>query len=611
MLASRYRGIPCERQQLDVDDRGKFAVNGLTADLGNETIHDAAGQTVPLRPQAFAVLRHLHGRKGELVTKDELMQAVWPGIAVTDDSLVQCIHEIRRVLGDDNHTVLRTVPRRGYRLTVPEPEPEPTSEPQSARRTLLDWRVFAILAGALVIAAVAAWWFLGRTPQPAPATPAIAVLPFDSLGGDPAHGFIVDGISQDLITDLSRLDGIAVVARSVAFAYRERPADVRRVGRELGVQYVLQGSVQWQGEQVRVNAQLVDAVAGTNLWAERYDGPIEDIFAFRFQDKVIARVVAALALELTNDDGAPSLERNDDSLLYPGDALVIEAAIAKSGNWLDFGFDSVWTTVGTKLLRVDAADNSFVEIDIETTGNNRSLVAGEGAVWIPDIGKRVIIKVDPGTNRVVGEFPATMLYRQSKLGAGEGSIWVVTANGGDKTLTRYKAATGAIEAEIALPSIGADVLVAFGSVWVAGLDGNAVYRIDPQTNAIAQRIPVHSRPKLLCANEDSVWVLNTTDGYVDRIDGRSGQITASIDAGLMFPLDGDLACGGGYVWGHVAAYHQGEKAVPSLPVVQIDPKTNEVIRRYVGGKGFGWDLRYGGGSLWMTGSSLFRITPPE
>jgi virginiamycin B lyase len=204
-----------------------------------------------------------------------------------------------------------------------------------------------------------------------------------------------------------------------------------------------------------------------------------------------------------------------------------------------------------------------------------------------------------------------MVFRQSTLGTGEGSIWVVTASGGaERTLIRFNAESGAEEASIALPSTGADVLVAFGSVWVAGVDGNAVHRIDPRTNAIVQTIAVHSKPKKLCALEGSVWVLNSTDGFVYRIDGKSGQVTAAIDAGLVFPVDGDLACGGGYVWGHVAASHAGNNAIPSMPVVQIDPRTNQVIRRYIGGKGFGWDLRYGAGSLWMTGSSIFRVQPP-
>jgi virginiamycin B lyase len=594
-------------------------INGITADFGSEVLRDSTGNTVALRPQTFAVLRHLVGNANRLVTKDELMQAVWPGIAVTDDSLVQCIHEIRRALGDESQTVLKTVPRRGYRMVLPEANTVVSAAPTGTALGNRRLAVAAVAAAALVLVAFAAWRFLQGAQAPI-AIPAIAVLPFDNLGGDPAQAYVADGISQDLITDLSGISGLSVAARDSAWVFRDNPADLRTVARELGVQYVLDGSVQWQGDKVRVNAQLIDAAAGRQLWAERYDGPLEDIFAFHFQDKVIARIVSALAVKLTPEEVAQSRREAGTDLatygtpplgLHPGDALVIQAKISKAGDWLEFGFDSAWMIVGTKLARVNAADNSLVEIDIKASGNIRPIVAGEGAVWVQDINKRVIIKVDPVANQVVQEIPAQMLYHQSALGTGDGSIWAVTASGGfDKMLTRFNAATGEVEAEIPLPSIGGDVLVDFDSVWVAGIDGNAVYRIDPKANAIVATIPVHTRPKKLCALEGSVWVLNSTDGFVDRIDGRTGQITASINAGLVFPADGDFDCGGGYVWGHVAAWHASDKAIPSLPLVQIDPKTNEVIRRYIGGKGFGWSLQYGAGSLWMTGSSLFRIEPP-
>jgi virginiamycin B lyase len=592
-------------------DAQTLRINGVTADFGSEMLRDSVGNPIPLRPQTFAVFRHLALNANRLVTKDELMRAVWPGIAVTDDSLVQCIHEIRRALGDGGQAVLNTVPRRGYRLALPQTNT--VHDAASAEAALLSrWLTVGVGVVVMVLVAAGAFWLRDQGPIPK-RPPTIAVLPFENLGGDPAQAYVAEGLSQDLITDLSRISGISVAARDSAWAYRDHPVDVRTVARELGVQYVLDGSVQWQGNTVRVNAQLVDAVAGHHLWAERYDGPLEDIFAFHFQDKVIARIVSALAVKLTPDaaaEGSNGLGAPTHGL-YSGDELVIQAQIPKAGNWLEFGFGSVWTMTGTKLLRANAADNSYVEIDIRTSGDNRPIVAGEGALWVPDIRKRAIIKVDPGTNTVVQEIPAEMLYHQSTLAAGEGSIWVVTARGGsDKMLTRFNAETGAVEAEIPLPSVGAHVVADFGSVWVAGVDGHSVYRIDPNTNSIAATIGVHSKPKNLCSAEGSIWVLNTADGFVDRIDGKTGQITASINAGLVVPADGDLVCGGGYVWGHVAAYIAGDKAIPSLPLVQIDPRTNEVIRRYIGGRGFGWDMRYGAGSLWMTGSSLFRIEPP-
>lgn len=294
-----------------------------------------------------------------------------------------------------------------------------------------------------------------------------------------------------------------------------------------------------------------------------------------------------------------------------GDSLVIEAKVPISGNWLEYGFDSAWTTFGLKLVRINAGDNSFEQIDIGGSGDFRPPVAAGGALWVPDVALGKILKVDPATNKVVLEVPAEMLYSQSKLAFGDGAIWVVTAGGMEKTLSRFNADTGAVEAEIPLPSVVAHVEFAFGSVWVAGTGAGAVYRIDPATNAIADTITVHTKPQQLCSDETSLWVLNTGDGFVDRIDGTSGKLAASIDAGLVIAHDGDLACGGGYVWGHVAQAASGDTVIESIPVAQIDPATNTVLRKYIGGKGFGWDLRYGGGSLWMTGSSVFRVKPPQ
>lgn len=115
---------------MDIQSGRTLAINGVTADFGSETLRDKFGASIDLRPQAFAVLRQLAENAGRLVTKDELMQAVWPGVAVTDDSLVQCIHEIRRALRDEEHAVLKTVPKRGYRLVPPAETPlEPAASP--------------------------------------------------------------------------------------------------------------------------------------------------------------------------------------------------------------------------------------------------------------------------------------------------------------------------------------------------------------------------------------------------------------------------------------------------------------------------------------------------
>ena len=133
-----------------------------------------------------------------------------------------------------------------------------------------------------------------------PDRPSLAVLPFDSLGGSSENSYFADGMTDDIITDLSKLSGILVIARNSSWTYKGKSVKVQQVAKDLGVRYVLEGSVRREGDTVRINAQLVDALSGQHLWAERYDGSMRDIFAL--QDKVIRQIVAALAVKLTHDE---------------------------------------------------------------------------------------------------------------------------------------------------------------------------------------------------------------------------------------------------------------------------------------------------------------------
>jgi adenylate cyclase len=146
---------------------------------------------------------------------------------------------------------------------------------------------------------------------PLPDKPSIAVLPFANMSGDPEQSYFADGMSEDLITDLSKISGLFVIARNSSFAYKGKAVDVKRVSRELGVRYVLEGSVRRAGDQVRINAQLIDAQSGGHLWAERYDGTLDDVFAL--QDRVTRKIVAALALNLTPGEERRQAERETDN----------------------------------------------------------------------------------------------------------------------------------------------------------------------------------------------------------------------------------------------------------------------------------------------------------
>ena len=265
-------------------------VNGRAVDLTRGTVSDGATGAVALRPQSLAILRLLAAKPGVLIAKDEIMSAVWPNIAVTDDSLVQCVTEIRKALGDDKHAIIKTVPKRGYVF-------EPAT--QDASPVGKSW-IGLVVVIAAAVALGAGLLLLNLTSQEPIQRPSIAVLPFENLSDDPQQVFFADGIAEDLLTDISRLPGVFVIARNSSFAYRGKPTDARLVARELGVRYVLDGSVRRADGQVRINVQLVDGTNGSQQWAERYDGVYADIFAL--QDRVTKAVVDALAMQLTGSE---------------------------------------------------------------------------------------------------------------------------------------------------------------------------------------------------------------------------------------------------------------------------------------------------------------------
>ena len=289
----------------------------------------------------------------------------------------------------------------------------------------------------------------------------------------------------------------------------------------------------------------------------------------------------------------------------PLEDLTVEAEFPLSASYTDtteFGFGSFWATHGFELLRIDAASNLVTEIPLDgATGRQRGITVGEGAVWVPDVGKGVIFKVDPATNMVVAEFSAQMLTTQGGLiGAGEGAIWVVTTENLEKTLTRLNAGDGVVEAKIPLPSSGAGVTVAYGSVWVTGPVNGELYQIDPRTNTIASTTKLNESPKLLTFGANAIWVLNLADGTVQRINPDGPKVEATIDTGAD-SITGEITFGGDYVWVSIPR---------SVAALQIDPATNAIIRRYTSKASIGL-VRYGSESLWVWTKALQRLTPAK
>ena len=210
------------------------------------------GEPIALEPQVFDLLVHLIRNRERVVSKDDLIANVWGGRIVSDSTVTTRINGARKAVGDDGaaQRVIRTIPRKGVRF------------------------VAEVRDGAEKPAAVAISLEL-------PNKPSIAVLPFTNLSGDPEQEYFVDGMVEEIITALSRIHWLFVIARTSSFTYKGQAINLKRVGQELGVRYVLEGSVRKAGQRVRITGQLIDTATGAHLWADRFDGTFDDIFDFQ------------------------------------------------------------------------------------------------------------------------------------------------------------------------------------------------------------------------------------------------------------------------------------------------------------------------------------------
>ena len=245
---------------------GEFAF-----DTDRRELHRGA-DVVSIAPQVFDLLDYLIRNRERVVSKDDLISAIWNGRIVSDAALTTRLNIARGVIGDTGHEqrLIKTLPRKGFRFVGPVLEAhEPAdgtvvdnpAEPSKAALTLPD-------------------------------KPSIAVLPFQNMSGDPDQEYFADGMAEDILTGLSRHRWLFVIARNSSFTYKGRAVDVRQVGRELGVRYVLEGSVRRVSNRVRFTAQLIDTATGNHVWGEKYDGEAEDLFDL--QDRITEAVVGIL-----------------------------------------------------------------------------------------------------------------------------------------------------------------------------------------------------------------------------------------------------------------------------------------------------------------------------
>jgi TolB-like protein/DNA-binding winged helix-turn-helix (wHTH) protein/Tfp pilus assembly protein PilF len=302
-----------------------FVFGDYTLDLTRGSLR-AGDHTIELRPKSFAVLEYLVRNAGRLVSKDELIQAVWPDVAVSDDSLAKCVSEVRAALRDGDQRLVKTVPRRGYVLDVPvspadgvSGPPVPMSGPSGEGLTAAGigasevrpqagpatawWRVPARLAAAVLVVSTAvvilslSWQHLSTPPTPERAS--IAVLPF-SNGQDPDHDYFSDGLTEDLITSLGRFRGLFVIARDSTFVYKGKQVSPQQVGRELGVRYLLEGRVRRERDNVRITTRLIDAATGGQIWGESYDRALSKISTV--QDDVTQNIVRSLVAHVDRSE---------------------------------------------------------------------------------------------------------------------------------------------------------------------------------------------------------------------------------------------------------------------------------------------------------------------
>jgi TolB-like protein len=248
----------------------RYAFERWILDCGRGTLTAETGD-VALRPKSFEVLRFLIENEGRLVSRDDLLNAVWPGVTVTEESLTQCVSEVRNALGDPGQRIIKTVPKRGYVFAVPV-----NSEHHGGRDASAPSRPASRVLD----------------------DPSIAVLPFANLSGDASQEYLSDGITEDIINGLSYFSDLSVIARSSSFSYKGRAIDVREVGQQLGVRYIVEGSVRRMGDRIRITAELVGAQSGVRRWAERFDRDLGDIFAI--QDEITHSIVRIVVAHLDN-----------------------------------------------------------------------------------------------------------------------------------------------------------------------------------------------------------------------------------------------------------------------------------------------------------------------
>lgn len=288
---------------------------------GDEMVH--------LEPKAMEVLVYIASRPGEVVTREALERDVWRGAVIGSDAVTNTVIKLRKALQDDARQprYIATIPKKGYQLiadirhdevlpvetTTSPTAAEPIGTPAAAKNRAPWFKHAGLLVVLAAVVLLLVSWLWQPDDQRPEDVPSIIVLPFNNLSDDPQQGNLADGLSEDIITDLSRLSNIRVLAGNTALRYKGKQVLPKEIGEDLGVGFVLQGNVRPVGNELRVNVQLVNTRTGYNVWAQRYDRKLAELFAV--QDEVTQHIVDALAVKLTQQEKRLLARRPTDSLL--------------------------------------------------------------------------------------------------------------------------------------------------------------------------------------------------------------------------------------------------------------------------------------------------------
>ena len=309
------------------------------------------------------------------------------------------------------------------------------------------------------------------------------------------------------------------------------------------------------------------------------------------------------------------------AIWYPGPSagenvsrgtLEIKNAIDQAASIIACGAGAVWAVYDGRLLRIDPADGTMLEAVVPTNDlatelvdfdRFRGMAVGEGAVWLPDTATSMIHKFDLVTAEHVLSISTDIFGAKiGNIAVGEGAVWVITFETRNKTLARYNSANGAEEARIALPRASEGIAVGHGSIWVTAAQVAELYRVDPRANEVVQTIGLAGITHLVAASDEAIWVSLGFDGLLQKINGRTGEISATIATNVVdSSSDGSIVVGGGSVWAMTRF----------STVVEIDPEKSSILGVYAPEPGtiMGRRSCYGDDALWISGSSIFRVEP--